>query len=338
MRLICPNCGAQYEVSDDAIPEIGRDVQCSNCGHTWFESPGASLAAEEELGAVEADKTEVTEEAFFDTPESSEPDAPDFYEETVDEETVVAEEVTEAVEQENVPETPEDNAYEVEETDDGAANEDDVEELASEDEEVGDAAQEDEEAPAAAPPARHGLEDSVADILREEADREQSARRDENRLEVQTDMPVEPTADQTAAQSQTRIARLRGDAAAENAAAVAALAATESNRKEALPDIEEISDTLRTNAERGEVVAPPPEQVEETNRKGFRWGFWGIILLILIAVVVYLFSDTIISMVPAAEASVTQYVGAVDGLRLSINGIAENAVSSLEGGDGSVTE
>lgn len=46
MRLICPNCGAQYEVADDVIPAAGRDVQCSNCGHTWFERPGASVAEE----------------------------------------------------------------------------------------------------------------------------------------------------------------------------------------------------------------------------------------------------------------------------------------------------
>lgn len=38
MRLICPNCGAQYEVDVSVIPETGRDVQCSNCGHTWFQS------------------------------------------------------------------------------------------------------------------------------------------------------------------------------------------------------------------------------------------------------------------------------------------------------------
>lgn len=37
MRLICPNCGAQYEVADDVIPASGRDVQCSNCGHTWMQ-------------------------------------------------------------------------------------------------------------------------------------------------------------------------------------------------------------------------------------------------------------------------------------------------------------
>jgi predicted Zn finger-like uncharacterized protein len=46
MRLSCPNCGAQYEVADDVIPTGGRDVQCSNCGHTWFEQPSASVAAE----------------------------------------------------------------------------------------------------------------------------------------------------------------------------------------------------------------------------------------------------------------------------------------------------
>lgn len=37
MRLTCPNCGAQYEVPDEVIPETGRDVQCSNCGDTWYQ-------------------------------------------------------------------------------------------------------------------------------------------------------------------------------------------------------------------------------------------------------------------------------------------------------------
>lgn len=37
MRLICPNCDAQYEIADNAIPSDGREVQCSNCGHTWFQ-------------------------------------------------------------------------------------------------------------------------------------------------------------------------------------------------------------------------------------------------------------------------------------------------------------
>lgn len=49
MRLICPNCDAEYEVDDAVIPSGGRDVQCSNCGHTWFQ-----VAAGEEAVASEA--------------------------------------------------------------------------------------------------------------------------------------------------------------------------------------------------------------------------------------------------------------------------------------------
>ena len=47
MRLTCPNCGAQYEVPDEVIPQDGRDVQCSNCGVTWFQAhPGLSQTVE----------------------------------------------------------------------------------------------------------------------------------------------------------------------------------------------------------------------------------------------------------------------------------------------------
>ena len=38
MRLICPNCGAQYEVPTEVIPNEGRDVQCSACSNTWFQA------------------------------------------------------------------------------------------------------------------------------------------------------------------------------------------------------------------------------------------------------------------------------------------------------------
>jgi predicted Zn finger-like uncharacterized protein len=52
MRLVCPNCDAEYEVDASVIPDGGRDVQCSNCGHAWFQiSPEveAEIAAEEAL-------------------------------------------------------------------------------------------------------------------------------------------------------------------------------------------------------------------------------------------------------------------------------------------------
>lgn len=51
MRLVCPNCDAEYEVDASAIPDSGRDVQCSNCGHAWFQM---SPHVEEELAAEEA--------------------------------------------------------------------------------------------------------------------------------------------------------------------------------------------------------------------------------------------------------------------------------------------
>jgi predicted Zn finger-like uncharacterized protein len=52
MRLVCPNCDAEYEVDASVIPDGGRDVQCSNCGHAWFQIPPeveAEIAAEEAL-------------------------------------------------------------------------------------------------------------------------------------------------------------------------------------------------------------------------------------------------------------------------------------------------
>lgn len=50
MRLVCPNCAAQYEVDASAIPDDGRDVQCANCGNTWFQKPEtAEDAASEQL-------------------------------------------------------------------------------------------------------------------------------------------------------------------------------------------------------------------------------------------------------------------------------------------------
>lgn len=52
MRLVCPNCDATYEVDGSVIPEAGRDVQCSNCGHTWFQASPAVEAAEADEAAL----------------------------------------------------------------------------------------------------------------------------------------------------------------------------------------------------------------------------------------------------------------------------------------------
>ena len=62
MRLICPNCDAEYQVDDAAIPEAGRDVQCSNCGHAWFQlhaNAELSREAEEDVFGSAPDTAEI---------------------------------------------------------------------------------------------------------------------------------------------------------------------------------------------------------------------------------------------------------------------------------------
>ena len=67
MRITCPNCGAQYEVPDEVIPAEGRDVQCSNCGDTWFQTQSGPRADDAE---------EEDDDSFsgFDEPEDDEPE------------------------------------------------------------------------------------------------------------------------------------------------------------------------------------------------------------------------------------------------------------------------
>ena len=65
MRLVCPNCGAQYEVDDRVIPGNGRDVQCSNCGHTWFQRPAGAEALAE---AMQINEQDAARENVTETP------------------------------------------------------------------------------------------------------------------------------------------------------------------------------------------------------------------------------------------------------------------------------
>lgn len=44
MRLVCPNCSAQYEVDASLLPAEGTEVQCSACSTVWFQ-PGPDAAA-----------------------------------------------------------------------------------------------------------------------------------------------------------------------------------------------------------------------------------------------------------------------------------------------------
>ncbi|SEW38793.1 MJ0042 family finger-like domain-containing protein [Cognatiyoonia koreensis] len=266
MRLICPNCGAQYEVADDVIPENGRDVQCSNCGHTWFESPGASEAAE---AAIESDDTATDDNDGWTNDQADDDSA---------------------------PATPHPQAN------------------------------------------RPALDASVAEILREEAEREAAARRADvaDPMESQEDLgledPPSPTSmEQRNIETAKRIARLQGEeekAAADTAAAAAAAAAA--SRKELLPDIEEINSTLRSSAERGETVDPTPEEVAQTKKRSFRFGFFTVLILLAIFWAIYLFADQIAQSVPSLAGALEGYVELVDNGRLWLDLKVQELSASME--------
>lgn len=80
MRLICPNCDAEYEVDDTAIPSVGRDVQCSACGHAWFQNHPQTLAEAEDEAELYGDAAASEPQApqdWAEAPERAAPQAPE---------------------------------------------------------------------------------------------------------------------------------------------------------------------------------------------------------------------------------------------------------------------
>lgn len=172
MRLVCPNCDAQYEVSDDAIPEGGRDVQCSNCGHAWFQASPlaeAEQAAEEEL--FEAPDVVAAAPGLIAPPEVSPPPAPEPPPATI------AIDVPEEIPAEMPAQEPDDlPAFEE-----------------------------------PAPLQRRSLDESLMAVLREEAEREAQVRRTEDPqpIETQPDLGLEEAV-ATVSPVARRIAQLKG--------------------------------------------------------------------------------------------------------------------------------
>ena len=317
MRLICPNCGAQYEVPDDVIPEGGRDVQCSNCGDTWFQkhpSQDRELSEELEQSLDEAhweDDTNASAEGATSEPAFSEHD-----------ELAADHPVSDQGEDEDAP--GDDTQWEG--FDDQGASEDRFE--PDDDDAYGpdtdlEADGEPEpltsqDRPASQPRA---LDPDVSEILRQEAEHEQQARRAESTggLESQPDLGLEqPTTSESQRdrEARLRMARMRGLSDEAALSAAAGLAANAS-RRDLLPDIEEINSSLRKDTDRAAAsenkgdAAPP-----EPRRGGFSRGFLTMILLAVILLLLYVYADRISANLPALGGVMESYVGAVDGLRL----------------------
>ncbi len=300
MRLICPNCGAQYEVGDDVIPSAGRDVQCSNCGHTWFEIPGGSEAAEAGIDLPEPATAQQPQPAARSVadPVIAQPELAAFVWQDEDAADDSTESDAETAEDDDADQPPEHASPTDEYEEDGNDNSDIAAAIA---------------AVTVATPQRREIAPEVAEILQEEAAREDERRRANIRatLETQPDLGIDaadPDA-QRIEESRRRMARMRGETAPTPGAD------TTGSRRDLLPDIEEINSTLRATTQRADMADDPPLHGNE-RRRGFRFGFGTMVLIAVIAAAIYIAEPKIIEAIPATEGVLSAYVNAVDQVRL----------------------
>lgn len=299
MRLICPECGAQYEVAADAIPASGRDVQCSNCSHMWFQRPDG--APDEAANARYEGSGEAWDRRMDD---ASDPSSP------------------------KVPVVEDDD----EEADDLAAAEADRDEPGPEREPQADSI---------SPPrgTRSSVSPEVAEILREEAALEARARAAEARVsnvgvarpprlgaagvaapdaEPAESMPTDDAAGdasnpdlplqerQRSEEARRRMARLRGDNAATTNAAVSPSPAS---RRSRLPDIEDVTSSLRSVHESGGAATPASQAA---TRSGFRLGLGSVLLVAAILALVYVNASRITVAMPGSAAVLGPYAAIID--------------------------
>ena len=366
MRLICPSCGAQYEVDDSVIPPAGRDVQCSGCGQTWFQPSAQMIEAAQETAREEQDTPQdwdfVEEPGGTFPPTGPEADAVDWPEAVYP--------VTEAAESGESPEmmaaiaamlheaeTPATAGIEAEtvpeavvephiETAVPAAPASDL--GAAPASEIGAAPTSDiGAAPRAGAVPRRPLDENLLAILREEAEREAAVRRAEGAsLETQDEMnldgpalvaapvatPVaEPVAGTPVAPKKVVPAAVQPrrpqldfsdlssedyddeddqDRAADLTEGPAPAAKSgQAQRRQRLPDIEEINSSLRASADRGrDIAAMGSPQIRAEARSGFRTGFTLVMLVAAVAVAIYGFAPRIATAVPALAPLLESYV------------------------------
>ncbi|WP_252979302.1 zinc-ribbon domain-containing protein [Mameliella alba] len=224
----------------EVIPEAGRDVQCSNCGHTWFQKRVTQppAARPERAPKPEPDPTPPTVEDPDLDPDEDGTSAP----------------------------IPADTA------------------------------------------PRSSIDPEMAELFREEREFEARQRATEG-LETQPDLGLEPPAEseqaRRARESRERMARLKGedvqepprrpepkaepeqDDAALHAAAAAAAAAS---RRDMLPDVEEINQTLRSTSEPRVVdrdAGRPSQTSPRQTGSPFARGFMLVVMVAALGVGLY---------------------------------------------------
>ena len=278
MRLICPNCDAQYEVPENVMPPEGRDVQCSNCGTTWFQDHPDHPS---EIEAGETEPAQEDEEVrHVDTP---------------------------AAERRNPFDDPVDvEADDVESDDD---QDEVVVEAAPKPPETEDKPVRRELDPAVADVLRAEAE------LEEQARRNEMSSMESQPDLGLDETPAD--AKKRAREARDRMARMRGEEAPKDTQ-TSDLPANEGlgSRRDLLPDIEEINSTLRSNSDRSPASDPgQTAQIEVQEKRSSRRGFTLTVLLVALLALVYTFAPELSEAIPQAAGFLDGYVAMVDSWR-----------------------
>ncbi len=292
MRLICPNCDAEYQVDDAAIPDGGRDVQCSNCGHAWFQLPAdveSAREAEEELFGEDAAESDA----------AADPAPP-----TVDPQPVGAGTADSA----------------------GDADEDSPAPLPVEAAEAPPAVVPTRQslAESVLSVLREEAERETA-VRRDEAPLASEGR---GALETQTELGLDDALNAAGTSAAARhIARLKGESSELPPVAEARAAA----RRDLLPDIEEINSTLRANSDRAHEADEEVDALPDIRprKRGFRSGFVLMMIIAVVLAMTYVMAPRIVAQIPGAAPAMKAYVSAVDAGRLWLDGVMKSASGSL---------
>ncbi|UOA32636.1 hypothetical protein DSM110093_02438 [Sulfitobacter sp. DSM 110093] len=344
MRLICPNCDAQYEVPDEVMPLAGRDVQCSNCGQTWFQHHPDNAPEENDAdfgdpdlddvmhmkqSAADVDDTDREAETAETAPDLQPFGAEDYQNDGFDEDDF------------------EDDSFE----EDNFEDRDDFNPVTPEERPASVAA-----AAATAAPVRRPLDPAIAEILRQEAAAEQEARRkrQSDPLESQPDLGLddapraepkkEPYPDtgeddhmpededaRRAHEARLRMAKMRGEPVPESETDAYGSA----SRRDLLPDIEEINSTLRHDRTQGQQAGPTPTAALDSPDKprksgGFMRGFTIMIVLAAILAAVYVYAPQIAQSLPQADPYLSSYVAWMDDARIWLDGQLQDLLVWLD--------
>ena len=292
MRLTCPNCAAQYEVDDSVIPPDGRDVQCSDCGHGWYQyptgmttrltPPEAAADPPDDAAAEEAHGTEAQEAPATETPHAS------------DEDDAEAEPDEAPASNPAVPPARE----RLDESVLGILREEAERETRARQAERRSALETQPElgieaAPRPPQPASPNAKDWGAVDTDAAYDADPDAHEAGDKV---TPRPVRPA-----------------------------------SRRHQLPDIEEINSSLRASSERrpGEAGAEALPAQTGARRKGFRLGLALVLSLAAIAVGIYALAPTAAQTWPAVAPYFEGYVAAVDEGRRWIGATAQDATEAL---------